>query len=119
MEMGRYCKAYEAHQLKQYPGWDPDLSQLRPPEGDGAGEEGESRTGIEDDDILYLHEDLVVTDDVYRDEYVLFQDPSEEWRRFCRETLEFEVPEDVLAIGAEPEPEAAGTAGAEEAPGEG
>lgn len=112
MEMGRYCKAYEAHQLKQFPGWDPDLSQLRPAESDKPGDEPEPRTQIADDDILYIQEDLTVTDDIYRDEYVLFRDPSEEWKRFCEETLEFAIPEDVLAISAQEE---AGAAGAEEA----
>lgn len=116
MEMGRYCKAYEAHQLKQYPGWNPDLSQLRQPEADKPGEEPEARTSIADDDILYIQEDLTVTDDIYRDEYVLFRDSSEEWKRFCEETLEFAIPEDVLAISAQEEAEAAG---AEEAPSEG
>jgi len=107
MEMGRYCKAYEAHRFKDYPGWDPDLSRLRQPEADKPGEEPEARTRIEDDDVLYLQEDLTVTDDVYRDEYLVFQDPSEEWQKFCRETLEFAVPEDVLAISAQEEEAAA------------
>lgn len=115
-EMGRYCKAYLASDLKKYPGWDPDLDQLRQPEAEKPGEEPEKRTELGDDDIVYLQEDLVVTDDIYRDEHVLFRDPSEEWRKFCEETLEFQIPDDVLAIAAqEAEESAAGPADEAEA----
>lgn len=105
-EMGRYCKAYLASDLKKYPGWDPNLENLRQPESERPGEEPEERAELEDDDIVYLQEDLVVTDGIFRDENVLFEDASEEWKTFCEETLEFEVPEDVQAIAAQEEPAA-------------
>lgn len=106
-EMGRYCKAYLASDLKKYPGWDPNLENLRQPESERPGEEPEERAELEDDDIVYLQEDLVVTDGIFRDENVLFEDASEEWKTFCEETLEFEVPEDVQAIAAQEEAAAA------------
>lgn len=100
-EMGRYCKAYLASDLKRYGGWNPRLEQLRQPEPEKPGEQPETRTALADDDIVYLQEDLSVTDGIFRDENVLFRDDSEAWRTFCAEDLEFEVPEDVLAIGAD------------------
>lgn len=106
-EMGRYCKAYLASDLKKYPGWDPNLENLRQPESERPGEEPEERAELEDDDIVYLQENLVVTDGIFRDENVLFEDDSEEWKSFCEETLEFEVPEDVRVIDAQEEEAAA------------
>ncbi len=117
-EMGRYCKAYLASDLKTYPGWDPNLENLRQPEAEKPGEEPEERKELQDDDIVYLQEDLVVTDGIFKDENVLFEDASEAWKTFCEETLEFEIPEDVKAIAAQEEEEAAeqeGSGGGEEA----
>lgn len=106
-EMGRYCKAYLASDLKKYPGWEPDLSQLRQPEAEKPNEEPEPRTELLDDDIVYIQEDLVVTDGIFKDENVLFRGNDEAWQKFCEETLEFAIPEDVLAIAAQEEEEAA------------
>ena len=100
-EMGRYCKAYLASDFKKYDDWSPNLEALRQPEAEKPGDEPEKRTELGDDDILYLQEDLTVTDGIFKDENVLFQDDSSAWQSFCHDTLEFEVPEDVKAIGAE------------------
>lgn len=105
-EMGRYCKAYLAKDFKEFPGWKPNLDNLRQPEPEKPGEEPEERTELLDDDIVYVQEDLVVTDGIFKDENVLFEDDSAEWKKFCEKTLEFEIPEDVKAIAAEEEAEA-------------
>jgi hypothetical protein len=100
-EMGRYCKAYLASDFKKYDDWSPNLDELRQPEPGKPGDEPEKRAELGDDDILYLQEDLTVTDGIFKDENILFQDESSGWQSFCHDTLEFEVPEDVKAIGAE------------------
>lgn len=105
-EMGRYCKAYLAKDFNEFPGWKPNLENLRQPEPEKPGEEPEERTELQDDDILYLQEDLVVTDGIFKDENVLFESDSDDWKKFCEKTLEFEIPEDVKAIAAEEEAEA-------------
>ncbi len=102
-EMGRYCKAYLASDFAKYEGWKPDLENLRQPEPDKPDQQPEKRTELDDDDILYLQESLAVTDGIFLDENVLFRDESEAWKSFCEGTLEFAVPEDVLAIGADEE----------------
>ncbi len=101
-EMGRYCKAYLASDFAKFEGWKPDLENLQQPEPEKPDQEPEKRTELADDDILYLQESLTVTDGIFLDENVLFDDDGDAWKRFCKETLEFAVPEDVLAIGAEP-----------------
>lgn len=100
-EMGRYCKAYLASDFKKYDDWNPNLDELRQPEPEKPGDEPEARKDLQDDDILYLQEELIVTDGIFKDENVIFRDDSESWKTFCQETLAFEVPEDVKAIGAD------------------
>ena len=106
-EMGRYCKAYLASSFKEFPGWEPKLDNLRQPESDDPNKEPEKRTELDDDDILYLQESLIVTDGIFLDENVIFDDVTDEWTTFCTETLEFAVPDDVKAIGEESEKAAA------------
>lgn len=96
-EMGRYCKAYLAESLAAFPGWEPNLEALRP--HDATDDESPApRTALENDDILYMQEDLTVTDGIFRDEHVVFDQVTDAWRTFCTETLGFAVPEDVLAM---------------------
>ncbi|HMB55272.1 MAG TPA: hypothetical protein VKU40_18280 [Thermoanaerobaculia bacterium] len=93
-EMSAYCKAYEAKRLRAYPGWKEDASDLRQEMTEVDGKEVESaRDEIGDDDILYVHDDYVVTDDVFRDQNVVFSEVTDEWREFCHEELDFEVPQ--------------------------
>ena len=51
------------------------------------------RTTLEDDDVLYLHDSYVVTDDIYKDENVIFDKVTDEWKAFCTESLQFEIPD--------------------------
>lgn len=93
-EMSKYCKAYLAKDLRRFSGWKEDLSALRPHvKTDDDQEEEIERSELKDDDVLYLQDSYVVTDGVFRDENVVFADASEEWKVFCQETLNFEIPE--------------------------
>jgi hypothetical protein len=92
-EMGKYCKAYLAKDFRKFPKWTEDLSNLRKETEYKDGEEVElPRDTLEDDDILYLQEDYVVTDGIMKDEYVIFSEVNDEWKKFCSEDLEFEIP---------------------------
>lgn len=74
-KVGRYCKAYPVERLRRFEGWD---------EGGRAG-----------DDVLFIQEDLTVTEGVYLDEGVVFNRVTPEWEKFCEEQLGFRVPEHV------------------------
>lgn len=78
-EMGRYCKAYHAKRLREFDGWKEDVSNLRG-----------GRTSIEDDDILYIQENYIVTDGVFIDQNIVYDDVTDEWKAFCQKVLEFE-----------------------------
>ncbi len=93
MEMGKYCKAYLAKDFRQFGGWKEEVSNLRKETQEEDGQEIEiERTELKDDDILYLQENYVVTDGIFKDENIIFDDLTDEWKKFCHETLKFEIP---------------------------
>jgi hypothetical protein len=113
-EMSNYCKAYLAKQLREYEGFTPDLSALRPETKDEGGQEVQiPRTALDDEDIVYLHDSYIVTDGVFNDENVLFSTVTDDWKRFCHEKLDFEVPvyEPIEIQVAEPAGEAPAESG--------
>ncbi len=92
-EMGKYCKAYLAKDFRKYPKWTENLENLRKETEFKDGEEVEiPRDTLDDEDILYLQETYVVTDGIMLDEYVMFDDVTDEWKEFCHKDLEFEIP---------------------------
>jgi hypothetical protein len=100
--MGSYCRAYYARDFAAFPGWRPDLSQLRPAVDDRDGREVHlQRASLDDGDIVYLQEDFRVTDGIFLDEHVLFADNGPEWRAFCAGVLGFDPAQ---GVEAEPPP---------------
>jgi len=94
--MGRYCKAFPARRFREYAGWVEDSGHLRP-DATGA-----RRNRIEDDDVLYLQENYVVTDGLYKDENVVFAEVTGDWERFCADVLGFRLPDDATPAGGPP-----------------
>jgi hypothetical protein len=113
MEMGQYCKAYYARQFRPYAEWKENAAMLRKDKKYENGVEIElERTELKDDDILYLQENYVVTDGIFKDQNIIFDEVTDEWKRFCTSELRFEIPDDVqaelnTASGAASEPPAA------------
>jgi len=90
-KMGRYCKAYLAKQFRQFPGWRENLYNLR--EEKDENDQVVKRTEIQEEDVLYLQEDYVVTDDIFKDRNIVFDQVDEQWQAFCHETLNFQIPD--------------------------
>ena len=90
--MGRYCKAYTLGTLREFRGWtDKRASALIEPRQEDVSE-AEGKREFKDSDILYLQEDFVVTDGIFIDEGIVFDQVSPEWIEFCKNELKFEVP---------------------------
>lgn len=109
MEMGSYCKAYLAEQFRAYPGWSENKANVRKDKKEVDGKEIEVDRELTDDSILYLQENYVVTDGIFIDENIIFDQVTDEWKQFCHETLQFEIPvyEPIEIPHAEPsEPDA-------------
>ncbi len=80
-----------------FPGWQEDLNHLRPETRKENNEEiTVERTQLDDDDVLYLQENYKVTDGPMKFEYVVFDNVTDEWKEFCRNELQFEIPEYLL-----------------------
>lgn len=93
MEMGKYCKAYLAKDFRQYPDWTENLDNLRKDTKYEDGKEVEiERDDLKDDDILYLQENYVVTDGIFKDENIIFDKVTDVWKEFCHKDLQFEIP---------------------------
>ena len=89
-EMSKYCKAYYIKELRAFDGWAEKAENARPEETDNG--ETVART-LTDDDFLYLQENYVVTDGIFKDENIIFDGVTPDWIEYCQTTLEFEIPE--------------------------
>jgi hypothetical protein len=56
------------------------------------GKEVEVERQLTDKDHLYLQENYVVTDGIFIDEDIIFDDVTPEWKDFCKNALKFAVP---------------------------
>jgi ankyrin repeat protein len=86
-----YCKAYRRSALQAFPKW-----------SEKTGEREDQNANVHSDPIYYLHQDLVVTKSITRDEDVVFDDVGKEWKAFCESSLGFKVPDDLELIASPP-----------------
>ena len=90
--MGKYCKAYLIKNLRQFEQWTENSENTRKEKQEIDGKEVEVKRALTDDDFLYLQENYIVTDGIYKDENIIFDNVTPEWKEFCHKTLEFEIP---------------------------
>jgi len=91
--MGKYCKAYMLEKMRQFSKWSERAENARKEKQEKDGQEIQVTRELADDSIVYLQENYVVTDGVFKDENVLFDDVTPEWIEYCQQALEFEIPE--------------------------
>jgi hypothetical protein len=91
--MGKYCKAYQLQALREFSGWAEKAENARKEKQEEDGKEVEVIRELADDSIVYLQENYVVTDGIFRDENVIFDDVTSEWIAYCQEELAFEIPD--------------------------
>jgi hypothetical protein len=92
--MGKYCKAYSIKKLREFKEWTEKAENARTEKRRGVdGKEVEAIRVLTDEDYLYLQENHVVTDGVYKDQNIIFDQVTPEWKAFCAEVLEFEIPD--------------------------
>src|SRR3954453_818537 len=91
-EMGKYCKAYLAKQFRAYPGWSENAANVRKEKKEVDGKEVEVDRALDDESILYLQENYVVTDGIFKDQNIIFDNVTDEWQQFCHQDLASETP---------------------------
>jgi hypothetical protein len=80
--MHKYCKAYHLKDLRPFSAW----SELQV-------EDGDELTG---DTVVFLWDDFtVVKSPVMTDQGTIWNNVTPEWEIFCKEVLQFEIPEDI------------------------
>lgn len=74
-----YAKGYLLGDFRKFSGWR---------------EENENSRELSDSDVVFLHQDFTVTQLIWPGENVIFNQDTPEWRDFCSQQLQFEVPDD-------------------------
>jgi len=101
-KMGRYCKAYHLNRFREFSGWTENLQNLRKEEAQTGEQPVETERQLKDDNHLYLQESFIVTDGVFLDENIIFNNVTPEWIEFCKNSLKFEPPTYETASVSEP-----------------
>lgn len=91
--MGKYCKAYLLKEMREFSGWSERAENARKEKQEENDKEVKVPRELTEDSIVYLQENYVVTDGIFKDENVLFDDVTPEWIDYCQKALEFEIPE--------------------------
>ena len=86
-KMGQYCKAYPLADVRKFAGWQENAEGFRKVE---SAETNEDRPS--DDHVVYVQENYVVTDGIFIDENIIFDDVTDALKEFCQNTLKFEQP---------------------------
>lgn len=87
-----YCKAYFLGDLRKFPGW--SESRINWKAKGHSLDNGKADQGFNEETIVYLHQDFTVTESMWHNENVIFNDVTAEWEAFCRDALQFKVPDD-------------------------
>ena len=90
--MSTYCKAYKLENLRKFSSWAEKAENTRKEIKIEKGKDVEIARELKDGDFLYLHEDYTVTDGIFSDRNVIFNQVTPEWQKFCKEELKFAVP---------------------------
>jgi hypothetical protein len=88
--MGKYCKAYPIQRFREFDNWSENEQGYRNEETEAESADAESEQT--DRNFLYLQENYVVTHGIFKDEHIIFDNVTEEWIEFCKNTLKFEIP---------------------------
>jgi hypothetical protein len=82
--MGKYCKAYPIEKFREFSAWNETHEYPRREKREGIHAEEERK-------YLFLHGNYTVTDGIFVDENIVFDDVSSEWIAFCKGALEVEI----------------------------
>lgn len=91
-EIGPYCKAYTLEKLREFENWTENKENARPENLAPVNEDKKRPRELKPDHIVYLHENHVVTDGIYKNENIIFDNVTPEWIAFCQQHLKFEIP---------------------------
>ena len=88
--LGKYCKAYPLYQLRQFPGWSERAENAKTIRRELEGEIVEETRELSDEDYVYVQRNFTVTDGIFIDENIIFNDVTPEWIDYCHNVLGLE-----------------------------
>ena len=91
--MGIYCKAYPIGRLREFSAWTENSQGTRREKKELDGRDVEVARELTNDDFLYLQENFTVTDGIFLDENIIFDQVTPEWIDFCKGALNFSLPD--------------------------
>jgi hypothetical protein len=98
----KYCKAYHLGDLRKYSAWSESKINWKEKKETGR-EKSKSDNGtadgpFQDDKIVFIHQDFTVTESMWHNENVLFNNVDSGWKEYCADSLKFKVPDDLDLI---------------------
>ena len=94
-----YCKAYYLEELRRFPQW--TESRINWKEKTDFDSDETDEKDFADSDVVFIHQDFTVTESMWHDENVIFNQVTPEWEAFCANMLQFKVPDDLDLIPKE------------------
>jgi hypothetical protein len=85
--LGKHCRAYPLSLLRGFPGWTEKPENSRIIRIELEGEVVQVPRDLTDEDYVYLQVNFTVTDGIFIDENIIFDDVTPEWITFCRDVL--------------------------------
>lgn len=92
--LGKYCKSFQLQRFRQFAGWTENLKNARKIRQEIDGVTVEVERELSDADYLYLQENFTVTDSIFIDENIIFNDVTDAWIDFCTDVLGVKFPPD-------------------------
>jgi hypothetical protein len=90
--MGKYCKIYSLKKLRQFNKWAEYIEKTRTKKNEIKEKESGVIREMTESNFLYLQENYVVTYGIFKDENIIFDKVTPEWKDFCTKVLKFETP---------------------------
>jgi len=88
--LGKHCRAYPLSRLREFPGWTEKPENARRIEKELHGETVQAPRDLTNADYVYLQGNFTVTDGIFIDDNVIFDEVTPEWIEFCRNVLGYE-----------------------------
>lgn len=97
----KYCKAYHLSDFRQFPNWTESKINWKEKDDDGAASKrGRDESVLSGDQVVFIHQDYTVTESMWHNENVIFNQVTPEWVEFCTTSLKFKVPDDLDLIAS-------------------
>jgi hypothetical protein len=89
---GEYSKVYPIEKMRQFAYWNEGLEATRTDESKVKEKETDASRSLTENSFVYLHENYMVTNGIFKDKNIVFNSITPEWKDFCIKVLEFKLP---------------------------